>query len=162
MTRHLGLALLFLLLLAAPAAAQTTTTTLPTEFRFLLLPATGDPATLAPLSTQTTGIGATQNCGIDPATLPPPATGTPINPTLFTLDDPFTPNRKCRLSFPQALTAGNYQWAGEFVAPSCNPTGAQVVSPCPSPRSVGQPPFSVANRTNRPVAPIGLQILSTP
>ena len=147
---------LVLLLLPMAAFAQTSTPAQITEFQLLILPGTGDPATLAPVATQTTTIGPTANCGLDMPPGQPPATA--VNPTLFWLNDPFTAGKACRLSFPTALPAGTYQWAGVFRAAQCNPTGTQVISPCPSDRSAaGVPPFSIVNLTTKPPAPTGLR-----
>ena len=152
------MALLFLLALLVPTAshAQTSTPAQITEFQLLILPGTGDPATLQPVATQTTTIGPTANCGLPMPTTQPPATAT--NPNLFWLNDPFTAGMACRLSFPTNLPAGTYQWAGVFRAAQCNPTGTQVISPCPSDRSAaGTPPFSIVNLTTKPPAPTGLR-----
>jgi hypothetical protein len=150
--------MLSVLALPAVARAQTDVPATITQFQLLVLPGTGDPLTATPITTQTTTIGATQNCGIDPATLPPPASSPVTNPLLYTLDDPFTPGRKCRLSFPTGLAAGTYQWAGIFIAASCNPTGTQVLTPCPgTTRGVGTPGFSIADRISRPPVVTGLK-----
>ena len=163
MTIRMTLWLAFVLVLIAGLydrpSAQSTKPSTPTQFQMLVLPPTGDPMTSAPVRTQTTSIGPTQNCGIDPATLPPPATGPVVNPLLFILDDPYTAGRVCRLSFPTGLEVGNYQWAGVLIADSCNPTGSMEIKPCPGPRSVGQPPFSIANTILEPPAPTGLRLL---
>lgn len=150
--------LAFLLCLTSIASAQVSTPAIPTQFQLLILPPTGDPLTVMPVNMQTTAIGPTQNCGIDPATVSPPAQAPVINPLLFTLADPFTAGKVCRLSFPTALNAGNYQWAGIFVAASCTPGGGPVVTPCPGPRAVGQPPFSVVNPVTPPGAPSDLML----
>lgn len=155
--RHAPWFAALLVSLATTVAAQTSTPAPITEVQVLILPATGDPLTLAPVSTQNITIGPTANCGLDPASVPPvPAGTTVVNPLLFSVDDPYTTGKKCRLSFPTGLAPGSYQWAGVFRAATCNPTGSQVVSPCPGPRSVGQPPFSVVNRVAPPAAPTGL------
>jgi hypothetical protein len=155
--RYTMLLCLLTLALALPAAAQTDTPAPITEFQLLILPGTGDPATSTPVQTTTTTIGPTANCGLAPSTNPPP-TGTVINPGLYELNDPYTAGRVCRMAFPQAVPAGSYQWAGVLIAASCNPTGSQVISPCPSPRTVGVPPFSIVNRILRPPAPTGLRL----
>lgn len=147
---------LLCLLPCAPAFAQTSTPATPSEFQLLVLPGTGDPATVAPVLVVTTTIGPTANCGLDRPTTAPPTSA--VNPTLFYVDDPFTAGKACRLAFPTALPAGSYQWAGVFRAAQCNPTGTQVISPCPSLRSAaGTPPFSVVNLTTAPPAPSGLR-----
>lgn len=153
--RRLLLTVCFLVL-PGLVSAQTSTPAQITEFQLLILPGTGDPATLAPVATQTTTIGPTANCGLDSPTTPPPTTA--VNPTLFWLNDPFTAGKACRLSFPTNLPAGTYQWAGVFRAAQCNPTGTQVISPCPSDRSApGVPPFSIVNLTTKPPVPTGLR-----
>jgi hypothetical protein len=156
--RTIATSLCVLVLLVTSAAAQTPGPAAPTQFQLLILPPTGDPLTLVPVATQTTAIGATQNCGIDPSNITPPPAN-PINPLLFAMDDPFTPNKKCRLSFPTVLPAGQYQWAGVMIAPSCVPVpGGPTVSPCASARGVGTPPFSIVNPVLPPGAPTALQL----
>lgn len=145
-----------LALWSQPASAQSTVPASPNQFQVLILPPTGDPLTISPITTQTTSIGPTQNCGIDAAQIPPPPPAPVNNPLLFAVDDPYTAGRKCRLSFPTGLPAGQYQWAGVWIAPSCNPSGQAAITPCPSPRAVGQPPFSIVNLVNPPAAPTGL------
>jgi hypothetical protein len=157
--KHLLSVTVTVLLIASSAGAQTSIPAVPTQFQVLILPTTGDPLTVAPITTQTTSIGPTQNCGIDPATLTNVPGPSATNPVLFALDDPFTAGRACRMSFPTGLMAGNYRWAGVLIAPSCNPTGTQVISPCPGPRSVGQPPFSIVNPNPQPPAPMGLRFI---
>lgn len=146
---------LCLLSLPSLAQAQTPSVSAPTAITILLLPGTGDPLTLAPINSFTTAIGATQNCGIDPASIAPPPTAPVVNPLLYTLEDPFTAGRRCRLGFPTGLPAGSYQWAGVFNAMCVPNTGGSPV-PCTGPRAVGQPPFSVVNPVLPPGAPMGL------
>lgn len=154
--RRLLILVPLLLCLASSAWAQTPTPAPITEFQVLILPMTGDAATVAPIATQNTAIGPTSNCGQPKPTTPPPTTAV-VNPKLFYLDDPYTIGRACVLSFPQALPAGSYRWAGVFVSASCNPTGTQEISPCPSARTAGVPNFSVSNPTTAPPAPTGVR-----
>lgn len=150
---RIGLSIWLLLLAAGTAAAQTPTPAPITEFQVLILPMTGDASTVQPIATQNTSIGPTMNCGFPNPTTPPPTTPV-VNPNLFYLNDPFTIGRSCKLAFPQSLPAGQYRWAGVFVAATCNPTGTQDISPCPSARTAGVPNFSVSNPTTAPPAPI--------
>ena len=142
-------------LMGGVAWAQTPA--VPTEFQFLLLPATGDPMTLTPILTVTTTIGPTQNCGRTPTPTPPPTTA--VNPLLFEYPDPFTPGKACQLSFPTTIAAGTYQWAGILRAPTCNPTGTATLTPCPGPRAAGVPAtFQRVNQVPAPPAPTGLRV----
>lgn len=157
MTLRRSVYLIILILLPLPAFAQTPSPAPITEFQLLILPMTGDPATSAPVATQNTTIGPTANCGFPAPTTPPP-TQPVVNPSLFYLNDPYTTGRVCKLAFPQSLPAGSYRWAGVFIAATCNPTGTQEISPCPSARSAeGIPPFSVSNPTTPPPVPINLR-----
>jgi hypothetical protein len=156
--RTLIVTTLLCLLMPALAQAQTTTPAVVTQFQLLILPTTGDPLTVTPITTQTTTIGPTQNCGIDPAAIgTPPALS--VNPLLYAMDDPFVAGKKCRLSFPTTLSAGNYRWAGVFIAATCTNAAGQPQTNCIGPRAVGQPPFSIANLLTAPGAPTGLMLL---
>lgn len=160
--------LLLCLVLAGAVHAQSTTPALPTSVDIVVLPATGDPATVAPLGVRTTVIATvnattgvvTSNaqCGRAPTTGPT----TPImNPTLAEFDDPFTAGKKCVAPLPVGLPDGTgYRTVGVLTAPSCQPTaGGPLVSPCPSPRSqVGVPPFTVASARTPPAVLTGLAV----
>jgi len=153
------LLLIACLLTAAPSVAQTTPTpATPARVDLLVLPATGDPATVAPVATSSVAVGMTAPaCNQTPAATPAPASL--VNPTQpWEFADPFRAGRVCHIALPAGLADGNYRVVAVAVADSCNPTGKQVITPCASPRSsVGLPPFSIVTPILPPAAPTGLR-----
>lgn len=138
--------------LAVPAAAQTTQPATPTSVDILVLPATGDPLTVAPLGTRNTVISATASvCNLAASAAP---TTPLINPTSAEFADPFTAGRVCKVPMPTGLPNGaDYRAVAVFNAPACD------VTPCRSPRSaVGVPSFTVAPILTIPVTPTNLAI----
>lgn len=148
---------LLCVLMASVGHAQTATVALPTSVDILVIPATGDPATVAPVATRTTVVGTfnastgvvtpNSQCGRNPVP-PPTGTGTLVNPTQAEFDDPFTVGKKCIALLPTGLPDGaGYRAVAVATAPSCQPTsGGPVITPCSGLRSlVGVPPFSVAS-----------------
>lgn len=143
--------LVLLLVLPVPVFAQTSTPALPNSVDILVLPATGDPVTIAPLATRNTVIAAATNCN-----LPASATGpTPlVNPTIGEFDDPFTSGRVCRVPMPVGLPNGTgYRGVAVFIANNCEVGGVPTTN-CRSPRSaVAVPPFNIQPILIPPVAP---------
>jgi hypothetical protein len=152
------LLLALFLLIPAPVIAQTTTPALPNSVDILILPATGDPVTIAPIAngTRNTVITPTLNCNL-PASAP--GTGPMVNPTIGEFDDPFTAGRVCRVPLPVGLANGTgYRGVAVFIANTCDVGGVPTTN-CRSPRSaVGIPPFSVAPILTTPVSPTNLGI----
>lgn len=159
---------LVFVLLSAPVHGQTSTGALPTSVDVLVLPATGDPTTVAPIATRTTTIGTlnTANgtvtgnaqCGRSP--LADPAIPL-VSPTTAEFDDPFAAGKKCVALLPIGLPDGaGYRAVMIATAPTCQPTaGGKPLTPCPSQRSlVGTPPFSVASVKTPPAALTGLVV----
>lgn len=137
--RHALLALA-LLVIPATLAAQSTQPALPNSVDVLILPPTGDEATVAPIAVRNTVISATQNCNLTAS----PAGGTTplVNPTIAEFDDPYTAGRVCRVPLPTGLPDGvGYRGVAVFIANTCTVDG-QTQTNCRSPRSaVGIPPF---------------------
>ncbi len=130
-------ALLVILASAAPLHAQTPE--LPTSVDVLVLPATGDPVTTAPIATRNTAIGASLNCNLA-------ATGAPavplINPGQVEFDDPFTSGRVCHVPLPAAIPDGvNYR----AVAVALGASGRSSAR-----SAVAVPPFSISTATGPP------------
>jgi hypothetical protein len=149
-------ALVLWLVCAVPGLAQTVAS--PTRVDLLVIPAVGDPATVAAVATASVPVGLTAPaCNQAPVTTAPPTSlVNPVNP--FEFDDPFRAGRKCRISVPSGLPDGSYRVVAVSVADTCNPTGKAPVTPCPSPRSsVGVPPFSIVSPLLAPAAPTGLR-----
>jgi hypothetical protein len=90
-----------LVFLAVPVAAQDSWTV-------LILPAVGDPMTVAPIAQQKT-MRAWALCDQDP--IPPPVAGAVVlNPPVIEIDDPDHVGRTCRLLWPPVIPAGaNYR-----------------------------------------------------
>lgn len=134
--------------LASSAFAQTTVPAVPANVNILVLPATGDPVTIAFVASRMTAISATStNCNLAAIAVP---TGTLVNPTTAEFDDPFTVGRKCRALIPIGLPNGT---AYRLVAVFHDVTGAF------GPRSVvGTPPFDISAIPGLPVAPTGVAV----
>lgn len=148
-------------LLARAVASQTTTTSFPTSVDILVLPATGDPAVIAPIATRTTVIGTfnvstgtvtpNSQCGRTATT---PQTAPLVNPTQVEFDDPFTAGKKCSAFIPTGLPDGTgYRAVAVAIfAGTCQSQTGQDLNPCASARSlVGVPPFGVASFKTPPV-----------
>lgn len=130
----------------------------PTEINVSVIPATGDPTTIASVASRSTLISATSsNCNLAPST---PPTGTIINPTTVAFADPFTPGRECRAPLPSGLATGvGYRIVATFTG-NCAPTGTTSITPCYSTtRAIGStPPFSITSVPSPPVVPTGLGV----
>jgi len=156
MIRRLSLAVCSLLF-ASVAFAQPTVPAVPTSVDVLVLPATGDPLTVAPIATRNTPIGVATLCNLAAST---PDASPITNPRSMEFTDPFTAGRVCRVPMPTGLPVGTgYRAVALLVAPTCSPDGVTAVTPCRSLRSaVGTPPFSVAPILTLPVTPTNLVI----
>lgn len=146
-----------LLCLPAPVAAQTTQPALPNSVDIMVLPATGDEATTAPIATRNQTLGATAtNCNLaaSTGTVPSPL----VNPTIAEFDDPFNAGKVCRAPMPTGLPTGTgYRAVAQFVATCVDAAG--VSTTCRSPRSaVGIPPFNISPILVAPAAPTRLVI----
>ena len=146
-----------LLLVPTVLHSQSTQPALPNSVDILILPATGDPLTVAPIATRNTLISSTSNCNLTAS--PPDGTSPLVNPTQAEFDDPFTAGRVCRVPLPGALPDGTgYRGVAVFIANTCTIDG-QPQTNCRSPRSaVGIPPFNVSPILTPPVAPTNLGI----
>lgn len=134
--------------LASSAFAQTTVPAVPVNVNILVLPATGDPVTVAFVASRMSAISATStNCNLAAIAVP---TGTLVNPTTAEFDDPFTAGRKCRAPLPIGLANGT---AYRLVAVFHDGTGAFGLR-----SAVGAPPFDVSSTPGLPVAPTGLGV----
>ena len=155
---RLTVPLLLCALTASPALAQQTTTipVQPTVATVLVIPAIGDPNTLAPIGQASTILGVGNNDGLTTTPGPScnlvpaiPATGTPVNPKALAISDPFTSNRDCRLVMPIGLPNGTgYRAVATFSRPAGGcvnlPTDTTITNPdCISPRSVAAGPFDI-------------------
>ncbi len=152
--RQVLLALVAVFGSALAAVAQTTVPTVPVNVNILVLPATGDPVTIAFVASRMTAISpTTTNCNLAPVATP---TGTLVNPTTAEFDDPFhvavapAVQQKCRAPLPVGLANGT---AYRVVAVFHDVTGAF------GPRSpVGVPPFDIQAIPGLPVAPTGVGV----
>lgn len=136
---------------ASLAAAQVAPVIVITSADVLVLPATGDPVTIAPMATRNTVVSATSaSCNQAAMAVGP----TPlINPTNGEIDDPFNAGRKCRLAIPVGLPNGTGYRAVALFRATCDGVA------CQSPRSaVGVPPFDIAGTPALPAAPTGLAV----
>lgn len=141
--------------------------TLPTQVEVLVLPATGDPATVAPIASRSTVIG-TRNAATGAVTptgqcdrTPTPDAAAPlVNPSEVEFDDPFNAGRTCKAPLPEGLPVGTgYRVVVVLVAPTCRPTTA-AVTPCPSVRSpVARPAFTVGALAPPPAVATGVGVL---
>jgi hypothetical protein len=154
------LAALAILVGSATVHAQTTTNIPPTGVDILVIPSTGDPATVAPITngTRSHAISATSAlCNQAPGPAAP--AGPVTNPQFAYLADPFTAGRECRVAMPPNLPDGTYRVVARFTAPSCTVNG-QTQSPCVSPRSaVAANPLAIAQiLILTPAVPTGLGV----
>jgi hypothetical protein len=156
-----GLAVFALLMLVASSAQ-----TIPTSVTVLVLPASGDPATVAPLNERTTPLGTagpdggivpTSACGHQPSSGAP---STVVNGSGVEFSDPFDATKVCQAPLPKPLPDGaGYRVAIVLTAPACAPEG-QTISPCPSPRSmVSSSVLDVRTLKPRPVLPAKIVVL---
>lgn len=154
------LAALAILVGSATVHAQTTTNVPPTGVDILVIPATGDPAVVAPITNgmRSTPIAASAAvCNLPPGT--PAPTGPVTNPPFAYFADPFTANRECRVPMPTGLADGTYRVVARFTAPSCTVNG-QTQSPCVGARSaVAANPLAIAQiLILTPAVPTGLGV----
>lgn len=156
--------LLAMLVVPAVPLAQSNIQQRPTQVEILVLPLTGDPATVAPVRSAITTIatvvnGVTTpnaNCNFAPMVGPVPPSVT--NPQFVVFDDPFNAGRLCRATMPTNVPDGTYRGVAVAIAPSCQPVaGGPTQTPCPGPRSApGAPNFSIASSTNPPAVLTGV------
>lgn len=149
-----------------PAVAYAQPLAQPLSVDVLILPATGDPTTVAPVvPARNTVIGAVDaggifvpnaQCGRQP--LPPGALPL-VNPTQVEFDDPFTPGFKCIAPLPAGIPNGaGYRAVAVAIADNCTVNGV-AISPCPSVRSaVAIPTFSVAPAQQAPAILTGVAV----
>lgn len=160
-----ALAVVVLCLLSSLSFAQSPV--IPTQVDVLVLPAAGDPVTVAPVANRSTVIGVRNADGTvtpGPVCDQPPSSAVPsiVNPTTVAFADPYHLGRDCRVPLPSGLPDGvGYRVVAQFIAPTCQPNVNQPPqTPCVSARSaVGVPPFSVASATLPPVVPTRLVVL---
>jgi hypothetical protein len=131
-------------LVAAPAFAQGTSTAPPTSVDVLVLPATGDPVTIAPVAngTRNTVLTAAM-CNQTPIAVP---VGTLVNPTTVEVDDVNVAGRKCRVLMPAGLATATSLRVVAVYQSSAGPSGRSLV---------GSPFFDVASTLVPPAAPTG-------
>jgi hypothetical protein len=151
----------FFLLEAVAAVAQT----IPTSVTIMVLPAAGDPATVAPLNERTTVIGTvsvdgsiapTAACGHPPAGSSPT---TVVNGSIVEVTDPFDASKVCLAQLPRPLPDGaGYRIALVLAAPSCAPEGV-VIAPCPSQRMLSTSVLDVRTIRPRPGLPARAVVL---
>jgi hypothetical protein len=151
---------------AVSSAMAQTPIAKPTTVDVLVLPATGDPNTVAPVvPARSTVIGAIDaggvfvpnaQCGRQP--LPPGALPL-VNPTQVEFDDPFSQGFKCVAPLPTGIPTGSgYRAVAIAIADNCTVDGA-LISPCPSARSdVAIPTFQVAPAMQAPVILTGVAV----
>ena len=157
--RRLCLAVAFCLLFAAPALAQATLTSV----TVLVIPQTGDPLTVAPI---TCGAGP---CALTVPTAPTaticgkpqgvPATGTPVNPTLLQIDNPYNTATACELSPPTGIPNGTYRFVSYFTASGCVIPPSTTPTTCDTVRSNVTGPFQQVQAVPPPAAPTGARII---
>jgi len=136
---------LFALLLAVPSFAQGTTVAVPTDIDVIVIAATGDPATLAPLATRRTPIAAGSPLCNQAAIQAP--VGTLVNPTVAQVPDPFLAGRFCRPPTPIGLATAT---ALRLVAVYNSAAGPSGRSPA------GVLPFDITGTLVPPAAPISV------
>jgi hypothetical protein len=146
-----------LVLGALPLQAQTVTPSLPTSYDVSVLPATGDPLTVAAIAVRNTPVNGTSPICNQVAL---PACPLPcVNPTVGEVDDPYNAGRFCRLAIPIGLPVGSgYRAVAEAFVTSCIVNGV-TTTPCGSGRSaVGVPPFDIASILGRPAVPTNVAV----
>lgn len=157
--RSVSLALLCLLVAGAggPIIAQTTTVATPTSVDILVLPATGDKDTVAPIATRNTPISATAAV-CNQAALSGPAPTSAVNPSGASFNDPFNSGKTCRVPLPVNLPDGTgYRLVGVLNG-TCKTTSGTAV--CSAPRSdVGVPSFSIVSIQTAPAKLSGLTLI---
>lgn len=154
-----GLWLVLCLLFAAPALAQATLTSV----TVLVIPQTGDPLTVAPITcgagpcAVTVPIAPTATiCG---KTQQPPATGTPVNPTLLQIDNPYNAATACDLVPPTGIPNGTYRFVAYFSASGCVIPPSTTPANCDTVRSNVTGPFQQVQAVPPPAAPSGARII---
>lgn len=145
MMKYGELVVLLLFIAASAVFAQVATPVLPTSADVLVIPALGDPTTVAPIAVRNTPVSAAL---CNQAALPAGPLSPLINPATVEVDDPFTVGRKCRLAMPVGLPNGaGYRAVAVF-------NGLCGTSPCSSSRSlVGIPPFDIVGIQASPAVP---------
>jgi hypothetical protein len=134
-------------LFSVPAFAQGTGTAPPTSVDVLVLPATGDPVTIAPVAngTRTTVLTAAI-CNQAPIAAP---VGTLVNPTTVEVDDVNVAGRKCRVLMPAGLTTATTLRVVAVYNSTAGPSGRSLV---------GVPPFDIQTTLVPPAAPTGVGV----
>lgn len=120
--------------------AQTTSSLQPaaTSVDVLVLPASGDPATVAPLAVLNSPIAADQNCGFEPSL---PLDAPVVNPMAVEFADPFTADRACRASLPPLPNGTAYRAVVVLIQATCVVAGVPQAN-CRSARSSLAVPLS--------------------
>jgi hypothetical protein len=146
-----------------PLQAQTPAPAPIHRVTLLVIPMTGDPMTVPPVTcgatpcTRTTAISATSAACNQPLTVASPA---PTNPTEAAENDPFNAGRDCRFPFPTGLPDGTFMIAAVHESDNCIIPPSTSPTPCTGPRSMVAGPFSVVSPRTAPPAPTGVRILA--
>lgn len=134
-----------------------------TSVTVLVIPSSGDPLTVAPITcgagpcSVTVPIAPTAViCG---KTQQPPATGTPVNPTLLQIDNPYSAATACELSPPAGIPDGTYRFVSYFTASGCVIPPSTTPTVCNTTRSNVTGPFQQVQAVPPPAAPSGARII---
>jgi hypothetical protein len=142
-----------LVAIIAVSASPTSAQSVPTKIDMLVLPAVGDPATVAPVASLISNLPVFCNRVATADAVVPL-----VNPVAAEVDDPFVASRVCRVPIPDrfAIPPGNYRVVAVFISARCAVAGVPQTE-CRGPRSaVGDPVFELLPE-GPPVAPTNLK-----